>query len=167
MNRPTLKYILQNSHNKDQRTSTAIVHQLDKSNLWVHWPHLTFPTGLSTELNCPTLFQSLTTISLGHPQSLHWMFSTLWHNSLSVLQCTSRINLLAQRTSWWSHWSTLAPISHYRYTQSLRTLLNPTIVNLQQQTDLQKATVCSLTTTQLKQDLPLSILAPSCIQDWP
>ena len=49
-------------------------------------------------------------------------------------------------------------------TDTLRTLLNPTMVNLQQQTDLQKATECPPTTIQGKQD---RIPAPSCIQDCP
>ena len=49
---------------------------------------------------------------------------------------------------------------------TLRTLLTPTIVNLQQQTELQIATECPPTTIQPKQDLPLCIPAPSCIADW-
>ena len=64
----------------------------------------TFPTGLRTELDCPTLSPGL----LGHPRRRRWMFSTLRHHSLSLLQCTRRHNLLTQITS---HRSALAPNS--------------------------------------------------------
>ena len=50
---------------------------------------------------------------------------------------------------------------------TLRTLLTPTMVDIQQQTDLQIATECHPTTIQRKQDLPVRMPAPSCIPDWP
>ena len=50
---------------------------------------------------------------------------------------------------------------------TLKTLLTPTIVDIQQQTDLQIATECHPTAIQRKQDLPVRIPAPSCIPEWP
>ena len=108
----------------------------------------TCPTGLRTELDCPTLSPGL----LGHPRRRRWMFSTLRHHSLSLLQCTRRHNLLTQITS---HRSALAPNSIHSEPFS------------PQPTDLQTATECPPTTIQREQDLPLRIPAPSCIPHWP
>ena len=143
------------------RTSTAIVHQLDKSvdNLWAHT--LLFPQDYAQSSTAQHYLQALRQYRLGIREGGTGCFR------LSDIIHSAYFSALADTIYWLKEHPIDLPWLQIPLTDTLRTLLTPTMVNLQQQTELQIATECPPTTIQRKQDLPLRIPSPSCIPDWP
>ena len=137
------------------------MHQLDKSvdNLWVHsdstpfFPHRTMNR---TQLPNTTSRLCDNTAWASAKVALDDFISDIIHSVY--------FSALADTIYWLKEHLINLPWLQSPLTDTLKALLTPTVVNLQQQTDLQIAIECPPTMIQLNQDLPLSIPAPSCIQ---